>query len=205
MNYFITAIHTDSGKTLASAIFCEALIADYWKPVQAGSPTDSETIRSLVTNSLTVIRPERYSLKTPASPHAAAKVENLSISIHDFALPKTARDLVIEGAGGCLVPLNESNFVIDLAGHFNCEVILVSNIYLGSINHTLLSFEALEKRKLPIAGVIFNGPENPDTENIILHQTGLQCLLRIRPEIDITRQTVTKYASELNGNWHRRR
>ena len=125
--------------------------------------------------------------------------------MHDFALPKTARDLVIEGAGGCLVPLNENDFVIDLAGHFNCEVILVSNIYLGSINHTLLSFEALEKRNLRTAGIIFNGPENPDTEKVILHQTGLHCLLRIRPEIDITRQTVIKYASELNGNWHRRR
>jgi dethiobiotin synthetase len=205
MNYFITAIHTDSGKTLVSAIICEALKADYWKPVQAGSPTDSETIKSLLTNSHTVIHPERYSLRTPASPHAAARIDNISIDINHFTLPQTDRDLVIEGAGGCLVPLNERDFVIDLAGHFGCEVILVSNIYLGSINHTLSTFEALEKRKLPIAGIIFNGPENPDTESIILKHTGLSCLLRIRPEAEITRATVLKYASELNGNWNKRR
>ncbi|HEY0769364.1 MAG TPA: dethiobiotin synthase [Sphingobacteriaceae bacterium] len=205
MNYFITAIHTDSGKTLVSAIVCELLHADYWKPIQAGYPTDSETIRRLVSNSDTVIHPEAFKLSTPASPHAAAKVENLEIRATQLAIPYTdGRDLVVEGAGGCLVPLNDNEFVIDIASMLNCHVILVSNNYLGSINHTLLTFSELRHRKLPVAGIIFNGPANRETENIILHHTQLPCLLRIAPEKEISNETVKHNARKLNEGWGQR-
>lgn len=201
MVYFITAIGTDSGKTLTSAIICEALEADYWKPVQAGAPRDTDTVRRLVTNKKTVFHQEQYFLKTPASPHAAAKIEGVVIDLKRFRLPPTKNTLVIEGAGGCLVPLNDSDFMIDLIQLFKAQVVVVSNTYLGSINHTLLTIEALKRRNLPVKGLIFNGEENPETERIILHHTQLNCLLHIKKEPVINSDVVTKYALELKNEW----
>lgn len=202
MNYFVTAIHTDSGKTLVSAILCEALLADYWKPIQAGYPTDTETVRQLISNSTSTIHPENHRLRTPASPHAAAALERVALSVGDLVCPQTTRDLIIEGAGGCLVPINENEFIIDIASRFDAQVILVSNLYLGSINHTLLTFEALKKRHATIRGIIFNGVPNLESEKIILHHTGLPCLLRIQQEKEITKETVKHYAAELTSNWN---
>ena len=200
MNYFITAIGTDSGKTLVSAIFCEALEADYWKPVQAGLPRDTDTVQRLITNDKTVFHPEQYLLKTPASPHAAAKAEHISIRAASFNLPATMNSLIIEGAGGCLVPLNDDEFIIDLYSSFHAEVIVVSNHYLGSINHTLLTLEALKRRNIPLKGLIFNGDPNAETERIILHHAELKCLLRIGREPVIDREVVKKYATILMEN-----
>lgn len=202
MNYFVTAIGTDSGKTLVSAILCKALRADYWKPIQAGLPSDSETIRGLLAGSGSKIYPEAYVFKTAASPHAAAAVENLKIEIEDINIPHQGADLIIEGAGGCLVPLNEHDFVIDLAVKFKAEIILVSNFYLGSINHTLLSYEALQLRKLLIKGIIFNGVPNSASEQIILHHTGLRTLLRIEPEKSVDQKMIGKYSKNLMENWN---
>jgi dethiobiotin synthetase len=200
VNYFVTAIDTDSGKTLVSAILCEALDADYWKPVQAGLPKDSDTVKSLANN--TPIHPETYLLKIPASPHASAKQSGLEIQLNDFSLPKTSNTLVIEGAGGCLVPLNDRHFVIDLVKIFKAEVILVADLYLGSINHTLLTIEALMNRKIKIRGIVFNGDPNPESERIILLHSELPCLLRIKKEKKITPDVVKKYAQQLSQNWY---
>ena len=202
MNYFVTAIHTDSGKTLVSAILCEALHADYWKPVQAGLPSDSETVASLISNTATKIHTPAYRLKKPASPHASAKEEGVEIKPENFILPTTSCDLIIEGAGGCLVPLAKDFFVIDLIVMFQTEVILVSNLYLGSINHTLLTVEALKKRKINIKGIIFNGEPNPESENIILSTTKIPLLLHILPEAIITKEVVQRYAQQLKINLH---
>ncbi len=203
MNYFVTAIHTDSGKTLVSAILCEFLHADYWKPVQAGYPTDASRIRELVSEELNV-HAEGFRLNTPASPHAAAALEDVRISCDDLKLPTSTGDLIIEGAGGILVPLNDHEFVIDIALKFNCEVLVVSNLYLGSINHTLLTIEALKNRKAKICGIIFNGPSNPASESFILKHTGLPCLLRILPEPELTREVVKHYALKLHDHWNNR-
>lgn len=200
MNYFVTAIHTDSGKTLVSAILCEALQADYWKPVQAGLPTDSDTVRTLAPG--ITIHPEAYRLQTPASPHAAARTEGITITREGFKLPHTTNDLVIEGAGGCLVPLNDHDFVIDLATQFSATVILVSNLYLGSINHTLLTVEALRARNLTPAGIIFNGPANADSEQIILSHTRIPCLLRLPRQEQVTPDIVKHYANQLRTALH---
>ena len=202
MIYFVTAIGTDSGKTLVSAILCKALDADYWKPVQAGFPTDAETVRLLLGNSNSKIHPEKYLLKTPASPHAAAALENIEIKLDDFIIPPHKKDLVIEGAGGCLVPLNNQDFVIDVAARFDAEVVLVSNLYLGSINHTLLTWEALKQRHLRIKGIIFNGEHNPESERIILHHTRVPQLLHVNHEdvCDVT--MVEKYSKQLQQNWN---
>jgi len=202
MNYFVTAIGTDCGKTLVSAILCKALKADYWKPVQAGVPNDSDTVRALLGKSNSVVHPEKYIFKTPASPHAASALENISVRVQDFVLPKTQKDLIIEGAGGCLVPLNDDEFVIDLVQQFQAQVILVANLYLGSINHTLLAFEALQKRKLTIKGIIFNGHRNEQSERIILHHTKLRCLLHLLEEVHIDEVTVQKYALGLIKTWN---
>jgi dethiobiotin synthetase len=202
MNYFVTAIDTDSGKTFASAILCEALEADYWKPVQAGSPHDTATVKSLVSNTKTNVHPEAYRLKTPASPHASAKREGITIDLATMVVPETSRDLIIEGAGGCLVPLNETDLVIDLIARFSAEVIVVADLYLGSINHTLLTIEALRNRKLPIKGIIFNGESNIESERIILQHTGLPCLLRIDHERHIHPGIVRQYAKVLKSHWN---
>jgi len=202
MKYFITGIDTDSGKTLASAILCEALEADYWKPIQAGSPTDTDVVKSLITNSKTKFHPESVKLKTPASPHAAAKVEGINLSLKTLRPPATPNNLIIEGAGGCLVPLNDHEFVIDMIGHFEATAILVADLYLGSINHTLLSLEALHKRNVPVKGIIFNGDSNPESERIILLHSKLHCLLRIKKEYCIDRKIVNYYANQLKVNWN---
>jgi len=198
MTYFVTAIDTDSGKTFVSAILCEALGADYWKPIQAGLPRDADTVRQLVSPAVT-IHPEGYVLRIPASPHAAAKIDGITLEVKNFLAP-AAKTLVIEGAGGCLVPLNDDEFVIDLIAHFHAEIILVADLYLGSINHTLLTLEALKKRSLPVKGIIFNGESNPESERIILRHAGVPCLLRIARESQIDAATVKRYAEQIKNN-----
>lgn len=197
MKYFVTAVGTDSGKTLASAILCKALKADYWKPVQAGFPRDTDTVQSLLPPGTTVFHPERFVLAKPVSPHAAARAEGITIHLNDFSLPDTSNPLVVEGAGGLLVPLSDELLVVDLIAYLGLEVILVSNHYLGSINHTLLSAEALMRRNISVKGIIFNGDSSPETEDIILRRTSWPCLLRISREKIITTETITAYASRL--------
>jgi dethiobiotin synthetase len=201
MNYFVTAIGTDCGKTFFSAILCEALKADYWKPIQAGLPRDTDTIISLLSNSISKMQPETFILKTPASPHAAAKLDGVEIKLEDFKSPVTKNNLVIEGAGGCMVPMNDKDYVIALAKRFNSEVILVSNLYLGSINHTLLTAQYLKSQDLKVKGIVFNGESNLASEEIILKHTGFRCLLHIGKEDAITSGTVKKYAEQLKNNW----
>lgn len=202
MNYFITAIGTDSGKTLVSAIICQALNADYWKPVQAGMPRDIDQVKALVSNTTTIFHREAYLLKTGASPHAAAKIDHMEISLSGFTLPPTKNHLIIEGAGGCLVPLNDENLIIDLVHLFGARAVVVSNHYLGSINHTLLTFEALQRRNISVKGIIFNGDSNPETERIILRRTNATCLLHIDKEPVINAAVVNKYAELLKANWN---
>ena len=204
MPFFITAIGTDSGKTVVSAIMCEALKADYWKPVQSGLPRDTDTVRMLVSNDRTVFHPEQFLLSTPASPHAAALRDQVSISVASFKLPHTNNQLVIEGAGGCLVPLSDEDLMIDLIAAIKAEVIVVSNHYLGSINHTLLTLEALHSRNLTVSGIVFNGETNPESERLILLRSRLPCLLRIKKEPVMNQDIVRKYAHILMENWNDR-
>jgi dethiobiotin synthetase len=197
MNYFVTGIDTDSGKTLASAILCEALEADYWKPVQAGFPRDSETVKNLLTNNVSVVHPEAFLLSTPASPHAAAKIDGRKIDLEKIELPATRNTLVIEGAGGCLVPLNDNDLMADLMIKLKADVVLVADLYLGSINHTLLTVEALRKRSINLKGIIFNGTPNGESERIILHHAKTIKLLQILKETAISKTIVKKYSQQL--------
>ncbi len=197
--YFVTGIDTDSGKTLVSAILCEALKADYWKPVQCGLPKDSDRLRELVTWDNFRVFPEIWFLEQASSPHAAARAESVEIKLSDFIVPPTNNSLIIEGAGGVLVPLNDENFIIDLISQIGAKVILVADLYLGSINHTLLTIEALRARELEIHGIVFSGDANFESERIILKYSKLKKLLHIKREEEINKEVILRYAHELGG------
>lgn len=199
MKLFITGISTDVGKTIASAIVVEALQADYWKPVQAGDLeySDSHKVEGLISNGKTRIHKNSYALNTPMSPHAAAEIDGIAIGIDKIKEPNTENRLVIEGAGGLLVPLNSSDTVFDLIKS-DYKVIVVSRQYLGSINHSLLTIEKLQEKNLKI-GVIFSGDEHPTTESIILKKTGVTFLGRINEEEVFNKKVVKKYASQFKS------
>jgi dethiobiotin synthetase len=195
MKIFVTGIGTDVGKTVVSAILVEALQADYWKPIQSGDLHfgDAEKVQSLVSNTQSIFHPNTYRLNQPMSPHAAAALDKVKIDLKKMVCPETANHLVIEGAGGLLVPLNDQNTIIDLIEP-NYKIILVSRNYLGSINHTLMSMEVLKNRGLHVAGLVFNGIETPSSENIIQQMSGVRVLGRIDQAQEITQKTVQKYA-----------
>ena len=201
MKIFITGIGTDVGKTIASAIVTEALQADYWKPIQAGdlSNSDSHKIKKYISNDTTIIHESSYKLNTPASPHFAAEIDGTTIDLNKIIEPITENHLVIEGAGGILVPLNETNCIIDLIQP-DYKVILVSRHYLGSINHTLMTIEILKSRNINIAGIIFSGDENKSTETIILNKMGLKCIGRIENEPYFDQNVIKYYADKFRDN-----
>ncbi|MBX9807493.1 MAG: dethiobiotin synthase [Flavobacteriaceae bacterium] len=201
MKLFITGISTDVGKTIASAIIVEALQADYWKPIQAGDldNSDSHKIKSLLSNTKTLIHPNSYQLQTPASPHLAAELDGITIDLKQIVAPKTDNHLVVEGAGGIFVPLNDTDCVIDLIQK-EYKVIVVSRHYLGSINHTLLTIEALQNRKINIAGIIFSGDKNESSEAIILNKTGVKFIGRIEQEPYFDQNVVKEYADLFREN-----
>jgi dethiobiotin synthetase len=191
---FITGIGTDVGKTIVAAIVTEALQADYWKPIQSGlEETDRGTIQSLITNKKTQIHPEAYRLKTPMSPHKSAQIDGVVIDLEKIKRPKTENTLVIEGAGGLIVPLNDTQTIADLIEKED-HVILVSSGYLGSINHTLLTAESLKSRGLHCVGIIFNHIELDGTIEIIEKMTGLKTLGILNRETTINAEVVQKYA-----------
>ena len=201
--YFVTAIGTNSGKTIVSAILVQAFQADYWKPIQSGvEDRDADTVNSLLLNDFSVIHPEKYWLKKPASPHEAAKSEGIEIDLSDLNIPDTdGNNIVIEGAGGLMVPLNDKDTIVDLIAKLDVEVVLVSNYYLGSINHTLLSIACLKAHNINIKGIVFNGEKNEDSKAIILSKTGLPCLLEIKQEEKWDAFLVNQYAVKLFDNW----
>lgn len=192
--FIIAGIGTEIGKTVCSAIVTKALQADYWKPVQAGNVTDGDAywVQQWVPG--THVFPSTYALSQPLSPHTAAELDGVSIEIGAFSLPETSNNLIVELAGGIMVPLNNEQTNLDLIEHLGLPVILVSKNYLGSINHTLLTYEILKSRNTTIAGIIFNGPTNPSGEAFILNHTGLPVLLRVKEESDINSHIINQYA-----------
>lgn len=201
MKLFITGIGTDVGKTIASAIVTESLQADYWKPVQAGDldNSDSHKIKNYISNNKTVVHSNSYKLNTPASPHLAAQLDEVTIDLKKIKEPKTKNHLVIEGAGGLLVPLSNKDSIIDLIQP-DYKVIVVSRHYLGSINHTLLTLEVLRQKGIETAGIIFNGTEVPSTEEIILQRTGVKMIGRIEEEPYFDKNVVLQYADDFREN-----
>ncbi len=200
-NIFVTGTGTGIGKTVVAAILSEGLGADYWKPVQAGNLRDTDTMFvDRVTSSEVQVHRETYSLQKPASPHDAAKKDNIAMKLSDFEVPAASNEsgLVIEGAGGLMVPLNDKELVIDLIQSLADEVILVSNNYLGSINHTLLSIDALQSRDIPIKGIVFNGDPYKEGERLILAYSQTPLIGRLYPENSINSSLVQAYARQWN-------
>jgi dethiobiotin synthetase len=199
---FVTGIGTDVGKTVVSSILVEALKADYWKPIQTGSfyGTDTEKVKRLVSNDVSQFHKETYILEKYISPHAAAEQEGIEIDINNIVIPETTNQtLIIEGAGGIMVPINNKHFIIDLIQKLNCEVVLVGQNYLGSINHTLLSLEALKNRGLSITAKIFNGAKQESSEDIILHHYPIGRVEHINKEVQITKDVILKYAEHFKS------
>lgn len=197
---FITGTGTDVGKTLISAIVVEALQADYWKPVQAGyaGGTDSLWIQRMISNPRSVIHPELYKLQMPASPHLAAPAENIRIQLKEIIthLPKTKNQLVIEGAGGLMVPLNENKLIIDLIKKLKARVIIVSKNELGSINHSLLTAAVLKKEKIDVTGWIFT-EEYQNYEAEIGAWSGYPVIATVKHLPEISKETIKEEAGKM--------
>ncbi|MEG6509217.1 dethiobiotin synthase [Methyloligella sp. 2.7D] len=201
--FFVTGTDTDIGKTVVSAWLTTHLGAKYWKPVQAGieGETDTQKVTRLAELSADRVVPETYVLPDPLSPHEAARRAETEIDLTTFKLPETDDFIVVEGAGGLLVPLNDSELVADLAEDLHLPLIVVARSGLGTINHTLLTLEAARRRGLTIAGVIMVGPEMPHNRAAIerygktqviaeipLFETLDHAALRaIQPELDLTK------------------
>ena len=192
--YFITGISTEVGKTIVSAIVTEALQADYWKPIQAGEldNCDTKKVEKLVSNLQSKFHPNSYALQTPMSPHAAAEIDGIEIDLLKIVSPKTKNHLVIEGAGGLLVPLNDSQTILDLIKP-DYNVIVVSRHYLGSINHTLLTLKLLQEKGYHVS-IIFSGVENKTSEEIIKKMTTISVIGRIDEEPYFDTNVIREYA-----------
>ncbi|MFD2916769.1 dethiobiotin synthase [Psychroserpens luteus] len=198
--YFITGISTEVGKTIASAIITESLEADYWKPIQAGEldNCDTKKVQRLISNTNSKFHENSYALNTPMSPHAAADIDHITIELKNIKPPKTKNHLVIEGAGGLLVPINTKNTILDLIKP-NYKVIVVSRHYLGSINHTLLTLNLLKEKGFDVA-LIFSGNEHKTTEDIITKMTNVKVIGRIEEEPYFDKNVVLEYAEKFKDH-----
>lgn len=198
---FITGIGTEVGKTVCSAILTKYFKADYWKPVQSGDLhcTDSMKIKDWVGDHV-ICHPEAYRLQLAASPHQSASEEGALITINDFKLPETQNNLIVEGAGGLMVPLSDNEFMIDLIEKLQLPVALVVRNYLGCINHTLLSIMVLQQRKLKLEYLIINGDFPPDTERVICNYIEKETKIIRIPDIkNITKENIENTIKQLTN------
>lgn len=205
---FVTGIGTGVGKTIVSAIVTQALEADYWKPIQAGfeEGTDCKLVKSLVSNNVSQFIPEVYNLQLPASPHIAAKQENVTINVdaiceafNNYKSLNPSKQIIIEGAGGLLVPINENQFIVDLIKALNAKVILVSKNYLGSINHSLLTANTCKHYGLDVFGWIFND-HYMNYEDEIVQWTSYKKIASIPKATTISVNWISVEASRIKNN-----
>lgn len=196
---FVTGIGTGIGKTIVSAILVEQLKADYWKPIQSGDleHTDTDQVRRLTSNSKTKFHPEAYRLTQPFSPHKSAELDGIRIDMNKIILPQTKNHLIIEGAGGLMVPLNDQYLMIDLIKRMDVEVILVIQHYLGSINHSLLSLMVLKNYGITCKGIIYNGEANESSEKAISDFSGVQVLGYVPVLDSVNQQTIIETQLDL--------
>lgn len=196
---FVTGIGTEVGKTVCSAVLTKYFEAEYWKPVQSGDLEYSDTMK--IKNWVgkhTVCHPERYRFKLAASPHQSAREEGILIDLNEFKLPETQNHLIIEGAGGLMVPLNDKEFIIDLIEKLNVPAALVVKNYLGCINHTLLSVLVLNQKKIKLNYLILNGNFPPDTERVICENIPPETeIIRIPDLENITKERIENIAQQL--------
>ena len=200
IKYFVTGIGTGVGKTIVSAICAEALSACYWKPVQAGNCNTSDSLWVKEHTSRVRVLPEKFLLTHPLSPHRAAELDSVSISVKNFYLPDTGEsNLIVEGAGGLLVPLNDHETILDLIKQLSVPVLIVSMNYLGSINHTLLTIQTLQSNNITIGGLIYSGEQNNASESVIQKMTGVSSIGRIPFSKNIDKDFILTQAESLRG------
>ncbi len=194
----VAGIGTDVGKTIVSAILTTLFKGDYWKPIQCGEDenSDTATMKKWIDPTRHSIHPPAYCLQAPLSPHHAARLENISIHLESIILPQTTQPLIIEGVGGILVPLTPKISTLDLFKSWDCQWVIVSKHYLGSINHTLLTLDVLKRACLPILGIIFNGDISPESESAILEISQVPALARLLPEANVNPQIIQRYAQQ---------
>ncbi|HEX6981482.1 MAG TPA: dethiobiotin synthase [Balneolaceae bacterium] len=191
--FFITGTDTGIGKTAISAMLAQGLNATYWKPIQAGldEETDIQFVQRTTNLPDSHFIAERFRLQTPMSPHAAAEIDDVSIQLDDFTLPEYGtKHLVVEGAGGLMVPINDEDMIIDLISYLSLPVVLVSRSTLGTLNHTFLSLEALRKRNIPILGVVLNGPKSESNRKAIEKYGEIRILAEIEPIDEINSESL---------------
>ena len=193
----LTGIHTDIGKTVCAAVLARALQCDYWKPIQAGSldHTDSDTVRQL--SDTTHIHPETYRLQLAASPHTAARAEQVTIALTDLNAPATQQPLLIETAGGVCSPINDQHVVADLLAHYHWPTVLVTQHYLGSISHTISAIDALKARGIRILGLIVNGDAHAESEQFITQYSQLPILAHIAHMDELSAQNIAQQAERI--------
>jgi dethiobiotin synthetase len=194
----VAGIGTEVGKTVISAILCEVMGARYWKPIASGSedgPAESVVVSRLISNGAQRIFSERYFLRKSLSPHVAAALEGVEVSLEEFSLPVCEAPLVVELAGGVMVPLNDRATNLDLIKRLGLPVVLVSRHYLGSINHTLLTLFALRSHNIPVKGVVFNGEELPDTERIITTMGDVSVIGRVPSFGEVSLSSLSEFAA----------
>lgn len=195
--FFVTGTDTDVGKTVAAAWAVLHLAGRYWKPVQSGlqGETDTAFVQRLTGAE---VFPEAFRLPEPLSPHEAARRAGVTIDLENIVIPKGSSPLVIEGAGGLLVPLNDDALVIDLIARLGLPAILVSRSTLGTINHTLLSLEALRRRQIIIAGVVMNGPRNAHNRAAIERYGQVRVIVEIPPLQPLNRTALLGITPEIS-------
>lgn len=194
----IAGIHTGIGKTIVSAVLAEALHADYWKPVQAGiEERDAELVTQLLTNGADRVHPEAVVLSQPMSPHAAAMHDGVVVDYKKFAWPQTEKLLLVETAGGLLSPMTEDKTMADFISYYQLPAILVSENYLGSINHTLMTIEVLRSRGIPLMGIVINGAENISSESFIEQYSRQPIIARVPYLNPVNHQMVATTAAQL--------
>jgi len=189
----VSGTDTDVGKTVFCAALADALGANYWKPVQAGHEDGTDALRVMDLSGLAPERilPERYVLNTPASPHYAARLDGITIDDHALLPPPPGeRALVIEGAGGLMVPVNDDTLFIDIFARWKLPLVLCARTALGTINHSLLSIEAVNRRDIPLLGIAFIGDEQAESERIICKLGGVRRLGRLPHLSPLTRDSL---------------
>ena len=198
--FFITGTDTDVGKTLVSAWLLTQLEGTYWKPIQAGTlpTTDSATVQRLAELPVSRVLPEAYLLPEPMAPHEAARRANIAMDMEKLRLPPHDGLVVVEGAGGLMVPIADGAYMIDLADSLDLPIILVARSTLGTINHTLLSLEAIRRRGLPLAGVVISGPESPHNRAAIERFGQVEVIAEIPFLETVSRDTLKAVAPELD-------
>jgi len=194
----IAGINTEVGKTVVAALLTEALKGYYWKPVQCGMARDRDWVDEKLSLKNRCFL-ESFCLKNPCSPHLAAELEGVRIEAKHLIPPVCLVPLIIEGTGGLLSPLNETESWADAAAHWDAKWVLVHRHYLGSLNHFFLTIEAMKQRKLPLWGVVFNRSGDLRTEEMLLKKANTSCLGRLLWQQELTPAWIQKTAKQWRG------